>query len=276
MLVLLWEGRRKFGGARWLRQKLVPHLQAQVPHPLRDHLPAFLPPGAVAAPAVRFLLDVFVGEGGFKGAAMQVKRHPIGGGEGVLGQIGQEEFLHHAVADESDLALLLLLSRGRVGRHNDAHERSVLREALVWTVVERAADPTFRALEVLISRQVQASLDVDVIEEVVVFAAGHVGKIAQIGDDCSGPILTIKAYQRAFSGKAVGPDVLLDGSFRPAQFLTILSVARIGKAGDPLMGMHLQDRRARPHNFSPFASGVAGGTEGTPASVGSRPIWDLG
>ena len=29
--VLLWEGRRKFGGAHWFRGKLVPQLQAEVP-----------------------------------------------------------------------------------------------------------------------------------------------------------------------------------------------------------------------------------------------------
>jgi hypothetical protein len=87
---------------------------------------------------------------------------------------------------------------------------------LVWAVVERAADPTCCTLQMLVSRQVQASLDLGAIEEAVVFAAGHIREIAQVGDDCSGPLLAIQAHQRAFSGKAVGLDVLLDGSFRPA------------------------------------------------------------
>jgi hypothetical protein len=68
---------------------------------------------------------------------------------------------------------------------------------LVWAIVERAADPTFWAAQVLISRQVQASLDVRAIEESVVFAAGHIRKVGEIGDNCPCPILAIEAQQCA-------------------------------------------------------------------------------
>jgi hypothetical protein len=40
--------------------KLVPQLQSQVPGPLGDDLPGFLPPGRVTTPAIWFLFLVFV------------------------------------------------------------------------------------------------------------------------------------------------------------------------------------------------------------------------
>jgi len=125
----------------------------------------------MAAPAVWLKLLVFVFQGRFKGPAMQVERHHIGGGESALGQIGQEEFIDDAVPDDPNLPLLFLLRWGGMRRHNNAHERTVLGEALIWAVIERAAEPAFWAGEVLIGGQVQASLDVNEIEKFVVFAA---------------------------------------------------------------------------------------------------------
>jgi hypothetical protein len=46
--------------AHRVRMKLVPQFEPQVPSPLRDHLPALLSRGRVAAPAVGVLLDVFI------------------------------------------------------------------------------------------------------------------------------------------------------------------------------------------------------------------------
>jgi hypothetical protein len=143
--VLLREGRRKLGGAQRLRSKFVPQFESEVPGPLGHDLPDFLPPGRVTTPAIRLLLDVFVFQGRFKGTAMQVKRHDIRGGEGTLGEIGQEEFIDHAVADNSDLPFLFLFGWGGMGRHNDAHERSVFTQALIRAVIEHAADPAFWA-----------------------------------------------------------------------------------------------------------------------------------
>ena len=57
------------------------HFQAQVPHPLRDHLPAFLPPGRVRAPAIGILFVVFIGKLRLKGAAMQIQFDDIGSGK---------------------------------------------------------------------------------------------------------------------------------------------------------------------------------------------------
>jgi hypothetical protein len=38
-----WERRNKLGRADWVRMKLVPQFESQVPHPLGDQLPALLP-----------------------------------------------------------------------------------------------------------------------------------------------------------------------------------------------------------------------------------------
>jgi len=170
----------------------MPQFESEVPRPLSHDLPGFLSPGRVTTPAIRLLFLVFIFQSGFKSAAMQVKRHHIGGGEGVPGQIGEEEFIDHSVADEPYLPFLFRLCWGWMSCHNDAHKWSALVQALIWTIVERAADPTFRAVQLLVSRQVQASLDVGAIEQLVVFAAGDVRKITQIGDDCSSPILARK------------------------------------------------------------------------------------
>jgi hypothetical protein len=206
---------------------------------------------------------------------MQVERHHIRGGKDALGQIGQEEFIDDSVTDEPDLAFLFLLCRGWVSGHNDTNERPVWLQALVWTVVKCAADPAFRAAEVLIGRQVQTSLDVGAIEHPIVFATGDIGEVSDIGDDRPGAILPIEAQQCSLGGKAVSLDVRLDSGLRSAQFLAILSIARVAKASDPLMRMHLEDGRACTHNFSPFASGVARSTEGTQAPLGGRPIRHL-
>ena len=47
-----WESRSKLGRADWVRMKLMPQFESQVPDPLGDQLPALLSPGRMAAPAV--------------------------------------------------------------------------------------------------------------------------------------------------------------------------------------------------------------------------------
>ena len=65
--------------------------QAEVPHPLRDHLPACLPPGGVATPAIGVLLMVFICQSRLEGSAMQVEFDNISSSEGLLRQIREEE-----------------------------------------------------------------------------------------------------------------------------------------------------------------------------------------
>ena len=84
--------------------------EPEVPGPLADDLPGLLSPGRVAAPAVRLLFDVFVFQSRFKGPTMQGERHDIGGSEGALGEIGQEQFRDDSIADDSNLALLFFFA----------------------------------------------------------------------------------------------------------------------------------------------------------------------
>jgi hypothetical protein len=61
-LLLVGFGHRQseLGGTYWIRMKLMPQFQAEIPDPLRDHLPALLPPGGVATPPIGILLGVFI------------------------------------------------------------------------------------------------------------------------------------------------------------------------------------------------------------------------
>ena len=47
-------------------------------------------------PSVGVLLLVFIGKYWFKGPTMQVECHHIGGGERVLRETGEKEFVDHA------------------------------------------------------------------------------------------------------------------------------------------------------------------------------------
>ncbi len=80
-------------------------LQAEIPDPLTDDLPRFLPGGRMTTPAIRVLLLIFIGKHRFKGATMQVERHNIRGGERVLREVGEKEFVDHPLAGATDAAL---------------------------------------------------------------------------------------------------------------------------------------------------------------------------
>lgn len=80
-----------------------------------------------------------------------------------------------------------------MGRHNDTNKGAVLGKVLVWTVVEFAADSTLGTSELLIGRQVQASLDISVIEYPIVFAARDIREVSHIRDHRPRTILAIQA-----------------------------------------------------------------------------------
>lgn len=90
-------------------------LQAEVPYPLSYALPGFLSPGRVAAPSIGINFLVFIRERRLKGATMQVQLDDIGGGEGVLRQIREEEFVDDARTRDANRALLFT---SRMGCHN--------------------------------------------------------------------------------------------------------------------------------------------------------------
>ena len=115
--------------------RLMPQFQAQVPHPLCDHLPALLSPGRVAAPAIGVMLLVFICKRRLKGAAMQVQLDDIAGSECLLRQIGEEEFVDDACARDANGALLL--ARG-MGRHDHAAQHAFGPHRHARAVVEAA------------------------------------------------------------------------------------------------------------------------------------------
>ena len=62
----------------------MPQLQTQVPHPLAHETPCLLPPGGVAALAIRVEFLILIGEHRLEGATMQIKFDDIGSGECLL------------------------------------------------------------------------------------------------------------------------------------------------------------------------------------------------
>jgi predicted exporter len=101
------DGRSKLGGAQRSRLKLMAQLQAHVPDPLTDDLPGFLSSGCMTAPAVRVLFVIFIGKQRGTRATMQVECHDIGGGEPILREMGEKEFVDHALAGVTDAAFFL-------------------------------------------------------------------------------------------------------------------------------------------------------------------------
>jgi hypothetical protein len=65
--------------------KTMTQFQAQIPHPLADYLPEFLPTFAVRTPAIRVLLLILIGKNGLEGSPVQVQCYHIGGSERMLG-----------------------------------------------------------------------------------------------------------------------------------------------------------------------------------------------
>jgi hypothetical protein len=154
------QGWCKFGRAHRLGLKLMPHLQAQVPDPLADDLPGLLPPGGVAAPAIGVEFLILIRKCRFKGAAMQIQFNDIAGGEPLLRQSGEEEFVDDAPSREANRTLLLAR---RMGRDDQAAQHAFRADWHGWTVIEATHDLAFWALLLLIRRQLQARLDEGVL-----------------------------------------------------------------------------------------------------------------
>ena len=112
--------------------------------------------------------------------------------------------------------------------------------------------------QVVIGRQVQASLDLGPLQDLIVTATHHKRQSGQISEDGSCPILSIKAQQNTFFGRMMRLEVALNSHYSPTQFCSVLTVARVSKRPEKLMRMRLQNRGAAPHHFPSFAPGVAG------------------
>ncbi len=191
----------------------MPQLKSQVPDPLADNLPTLLATGGMRAPAIWLLFQVFIRQGRFKRASMQVERHHISSGEGILRQSGQEQFIDEPVTGVADAALLL---PRRMRGNDDPAGLAVPIDGHRWTVMERAADPALRMGEVLIGRQVQASPHLVPVEQMIVLAPRHVGQFRQVSQDGSGTLLPIQAHHGVFWWDLVELQVGEDSCHRSA------------------------------------------------------------
>src|SRR5579875_240662 len=183
-----WSGRSKLGRAHCVRFQLMAQFQAQVPHPLGEDLPDLLPVCRLATPAVRVLFLVFIGKRWFKCAAMQIQSDHVTCGKSWLGEVRQEQFVDDALAGYANPALLF---RSRMRRHDDPTRLAGRANQQIRDVVERPHHATFRMLDLLIWRQMQARLDLDAIEQAIVFATGDIRQSCRIRKHGSCPILAI-------------------------------------------------------------------------------------
>src|SRR5215469_11424883 len=167
----------------------MPHLQTEVPDPLRNDLPALLTASSMRAPAIWVLFVILIGKLRLKGATMQIDLDDIGGGERVLRQRSEEEFVDDTGPREANRTLLFA---GRMGGYHHATWRTLGTHQHLWAVVEAAHHLAFRALLKLIGRQVQTRLDERVIEDRVLFATGHKSEASQVSEYGSCPILAIE------------------------------------------------------------------------------------
>jgi hypothetical protein len=113
----------------------VPTDSAQIPDPLTDDLPCLLPPGGVRAPAIWVEFLILIGKRRFKSATMQIQFDDIAGGEGLLRQRGEEEFVDDARPRDANGALLLA---GRVRGNDHAAEDAFSPHRYLGTIVEAA------------------------------------------------------------------------------------------------------------------------------------------
>jgi hypothetical protein len=179
---------------------------------------------------------------------MQVECHHIGGGERVLREMSEKEFVDHALAGVTDAALFL---GSRMGSHHDAAAHALWSHRDIGAVVELPYQATFRAAELLIGWQMQTALDLWPIYYGVIFPAHDEREVCQISDDSSRPILPIQSQQGAARRKMMGLQIPPNGSQRPAQFLPVESIAFVAKTAEPLGAMGEAQTTVRVRTTSP-------------------------
>ena len=194
------------------------------------------------------MLLIFIGKHRFKGPTMQVKGHHIGGSERVLRHMGEKEFVDQALAGDAHAALV---SVRWMGGHHHTAPLPIGSHRNVWAVIERAYQFTFRAAELLISRQVQTALDLGPIQHAVIFAAHDEQEACQIGDDGPCPVLPIQPYQGADRRKMVRLQIALNSGQPSAQFLPVTSIAAVAEAAEPVVTMGEAQTTVRVRTTSP-------------------------
>src|SRR5712692_4961323 len=220
-------------------------------------------------PPIGVLLLVFIGKHWFKGPTMQVECHHIGGGERILREMREKEFVDDAIASVTDAALFRGL---RVGGYHDAAAHALWPHRDIGAVVELPHQAAFRAAELLVGRQVQTALNLWPIQHSVIFAAHDEREACQIGDDGSCPILSIQPQQGADWRKMARLQIASDSGQRPAQFLPVASIAAVAETAEPVVTMGLGDDGARTDDFPALAPGVARRTDLVQATLCWRQL----
>jgi hypothetical protein len=111
----------------------MPQFQAEIPDPLRDHLPALLSPGRMRAPTIGIDLLILICQLRLKGAAMQVEFENIGGGKPLLRHVGEKEFVDDARPRDANGALLCV---GWMGGDDHTAQHAFGSHRHLWAVVE--------------------------------------------------------------------------------------------------------------------------------------------
>src|SRR5260370_36459507 len=163
---------------------------------------------------------------------MQVHLNHIGGSEGVLWQVREEQFVDHPCACNSNGTLLFACGmRG----HDQTTAHAIRSHWDLWAVVETARYLTFGTLLELIRWQVQACLNERMIKQVIVFATGDKGEPGHIGEHGPVAILSVETQQRAFLRQVMGRQIPTNGGDSLTQFLPIPPVPAIAKRAQPLI-----------------------------------------
>ncbi len=141
---------------------------------------------------------------------MQIQLNHIAGREGVLREVGEEEFVDDARTCHPNRTLLV---PGGMCGHDHAAGYSFRSHWKLWTIVEAACCLAFRTL-----------LDLRMIEQVVVFAARHKRKRGHIGEH--GPIAILPIKARASCVLAEGGGSSDTGQWRRAPCAVPPDIAR--------------------------------------------------
>jgi hypothetical protein len=123
---------------------------------------------------------------------------------------------------------------------------------------------------------VQASLNLRMIEQAIVFPTGHKRKTSEIGEYRPVAILSIEPQQRAFLWKVVGRQIPTNRGDPFAQFFPIAPVPSVPETAEPLITVCLRHRCACPDTLPAFATSVARSTHVIQPAKGWRQVVSLG
>ena len=109
------------------------------------------------------------------------------------------------------------------------------------------------AAELLVWRQMQTGLDLDLVKDLIVFAPRDIREADQVSEDGTRAILPIEPQESPSLWKFMSFAVPLNGRNRPPQLRPVLTFACVSQGSEPLMRMCLQHGGACTHDFSPLA-----------------------